>query len=114
MIEPFWTWVGVTSGTNVVVPGTFTRTVPETGSRLIVRPAIGRGRPGAAEMVTVCVCEAELPDASVAVALAVNWPGALYAWEVSVPLPVCPSPKSHWTATGLLQVSEAVTDSGTA
>src|SRR4051794_10878358 len=114
MIDPFFTCVGVTSGTNVVVPGTFTSTVPEIGSRFMARPAIGRGRPGTAETVTVWVWVVRLPAASVATARAVYCPGAAYACEVVSPAPTWPSPKSHATATGLLHVSELVTAMGIA
>src|SRR3954468_6971535 len=112
MIEPFCTCVGVTSGTKLFDPGTFTRTVPLTGSRLTVLPAIGRGSacgpPAGAATVTVCVCVVVLPEVSVAIALAVNTPGAEYACEAVVPSALELSPKSQCTLTGLLQRSLTV------
>src|SRR5688500_3727858 len=47
-------------------------------------------------MVTVCVAVACTPALSVSVKVTTYVPSDAYAWLVAMPVPVKPSPKSHW------------------
>src|SRR4029079_3049690 len=109
MIEPSRTCVGVTSGTKSFEPGTLTRTVPVTGSRLTLCPAIGRGSgdgppPPARLTWTSAAVVYELPARSVAVAFGVKSPTDEKAWATVAPSALCPSPKSQWIDAGPLHV----------